>query len=688
MTLKHELNSMNFKKEIEINLLIFGIVLFFQRMAMPYVNYIFIPYLIFISIYFMRKILTNKDKIHIGQTVLKAYFPLLLIAVILVIAFVFSKQHNMKVFKDILQFGVLMVLIIIVSIEIKNQKEFKQFTLYFVIQVVISSGFISILGLTKLLVVLFHGNLNFLKGLPLYNSSLNDDYNFYCLSNILGIISILNLLAARSNRKSTNLLLQVLLFILSLSVIFSNSRRGFVFFLIFFASIIILNLHIPGKAELFQVKTRLFLFLNSVFILFMAFYISTYNTRMFFNFKRSTFNLNLINNTIFNLSYRYGSVFRMDKNNIDRLLRINYDSRYPYTRWGLRVHDEVYPLKGQNVEIVPKGSVGYKMDSTCNTDSWTGNAYSFTGISQLYKDDTLNLSGDTYLASVCCFVSNNFNGSWVSIAAEGKAFGKKQMYYDLNAKNIWQRLDIVFQSQKSIPPVFLYMTKEKVTNFNSLTGYVIFAFPEYKKVNKNRANSKDFTFPSKTGYLNKTSFIENDLFIDIFRKIEYILFQKQSIGDTISTGNFSLRNPNEFSSSRTERWRYGFFLFSKEYSLKQKIIGNGFVYMNKFGSKFGESKLDYPHNPFIDSFLYSGIIGGLVYIWFMFLVFYYYIKYYKYHIYYFICFLLVFYFTFVSANTHFSVPIFAFLSIIPFLTKYIIEKERAVSDTNESKSFT
>jgi hypothetical protein len=153
--------------------------------------------------------------------------------------------------------------------------------------------------------------------------------------------------------------------------------------------------------------------------------------------------------------------------------------------------------------------------------------------------------------------------------------------------------------------------------------------------------------------------------------------------DTITSDFFIVHDDYGNSMARRERLRYGFYLFFNEYSIPQKIFGGGFNYMAKFGKKFDASKLDYPHNPFMNSFLYSGIIGGLAYIYFMFLVFYYYVKYFKYHSYFFVCFIVVFFFSFVSANTHFSIPIFTFLSLIPFLTKYIIEKEKNLSLNEE-----
>ena len=645
-------------------------------MAMPYVNYVFLPYIFILSLYYLKKIITLKNKSYLSRTILRIYFPFLLISVFICIAFVFSKQRNVMIIKDILQMGILLLFIIIELIEIECSKDFDQFTFYFIVQVVISSGFISMLGLTKYFLALSGVNMHFIKDFPLFSTSLSNDYNFYSLSIILGIFSVLFLLAKGYFNKTINILLQLLLFIMSLNIFFSGSRRGFVFFLVFFTFIIIVNLNILRKTGLSRANTSIFLFLKTILILVLTFYISTYNSKLFFNFKRSHFNINFINHTVPSVSYKYGSVFGLDMKSVDKFISIDYDSRYPYTRWGIRNHEEVYPLVGINVGVVPKGSVGYKMDYTCNSDSSNGNANSYTSISRFYKGDTLNLKNDLYQASVYCFVSNDFNGSWVYIVAEGNAIGERRMNYDLNYRNKWQKLNIFFQSQGAVAPVILYMTKEGVTNFSTLKGYVIFAYPEYQKVKGKGDNSKSAAIQYKSGYVNSASLIEKDLFIGAFRKLKNYLFGKIAIPDTLRTDAFRIKDSNEFSGSRTERWRYGFFLFTREYSLRQKIFGNGFNYMEKFGKKFEDSRLDYPHNPFIDSFLYSGIIGGLAYIYFMFLVFYNYFKYFKYHRYFFMCFIVVFYFSFVSANTAFSVPIFTFLCLIPFLTKYIKEKER------------
>jgi len=121
-------------------------------------------------------------------------------------------------------------------------------------------------------------------------------------------------------------------------------------------------------------------------------------------------------------------------------------------------------------------------------------------------------------------------------------------------------------------------------------------------------------------------------------------------------------------NSRTARWDFAFKIWKDDYNVLQKLFGDGFNYLSKYSIKFhaDEKRADYPHNPIISSILYSGIIGGLVYLSFLIIAIF---KYYQYRhdlfLYpYFYC--IVFFFMMFSSNSHFSVPLFTFLSIIPF----------------------
>lgn len=132
-------------------------------------------------------------------------------------------------------------------------------------------------------------------------------------------------------------------------------------------------------------------------------------------------------------------------------------------------------------------------------------------------------------------------------------------------------------------------------------------------------------------------------------------------------------------SERINRWKYSLDLWTTEYKWSEKIFGGGFDYLDKFGQNFypDKNKIDYPHNPIISAFLYSGLIGGFFYIYFLALSFWYYWKYRKQHVLFFILFLITFVFVFISSDSHFNVPIFAMLSLVPFITKFIVkEKEQ------------
>lgn len=78
---------------------------------------------------------------------------------------------------------------------------------------------------------------------------------------------------------------------------------------------------------------------------------------------------------------------------------------------------------------------------------------------------------------------------------------------------------------------------------------------------------------------------------------------------------------NQFESSfsqRTERWIYAEELLGS-YSPLELLLGSGFDYHQDFGKKFNvETGLDYPHNLFISTFLYSGVVGVLVLIFIIF----------------------------------------------------------------------
>ena len=121
----------------------------------------------------------------------------------------------------------------------------------------------------------------------------------------------------------------------------------------------------------------------------------------------------------------------------------------------------------------------------------------------------------------------------------------------------------------------------------------------------------------------------------------------------------------------TNKWNYALELY-KNKSIVEKLFGSGFDYLSKFGLRFNNDKniLDYPHNPMLSGLLYSGIVGGVLILFFMLVSLYYGGKYFiKYPLFSLMLFTSTL-FVFFSGNSLFSVPIFLFLFSISFIIRY------------------
>lgn len=139
--------------------------------------------------------------------------------------------------------------------------------------------------------------------------------------------------------------------------------------------------------------------------------------------------------------------------------------------------------------------------------------------------------------------------------------------------------------------------------------------------------------------------------------------------DSVIHKYYSQDTVNYFIAPRTDRWRYALELWQTRYNTKQKIFGQGFKYLEWYGEKFWNNpkRHDFPHNPIISSFLYSGIIGGIVYIIFLIMSVWLYWKRRKELGIFFIMYLCCMFFSMFSGSSHFSFPLFAFLSFLPFI---------------------
>ncbi len=473
-------------KFLQINplLLISTTILFYiLRMVGPYVNYIFIPILFFNILHtglYLYKYCNSFNYIIF----LKSNFYFILISGLFLWGFIISSIFIFSAFKELLNVFIFLFLCIDFFIFIDTVECFNKFKEVLSKQIIILASIIGILGLLKFYFQLKRYNLSFLN-LPdnIIGTSLTTDNNFFILFSIIGIISIISGIEEFKNKTIfLNIkVLSLMLFILSLNILFSNSRRGFLLLLLLII-ICVIYIYVRHKKRnnLFFVISiwigsfMLFLFFLLGFM-FMTQAQTKRNTLKFIGIPVDYYKF--VSSTML---FKYSTIFyNPEYNDLFKIVWTEkYDHRNPESGWGTGISTLINPLTGENVDIVPVNSIGYKMDSTCIASTWSNNAYSYTDISLLFQGDSIELYKN-YCASVYCFVSKDFNGEWAHISVEGRVQGITSHEYDFNKKGTWQKLQIDFNVNSGIPHVYLYWSKYEETNFKNLKGYVIFAYPEY-----------------------------------------------------------------------------------------------------------------------------------------------------------------------------------------------------------------
>jgi lipopolysaccharide/colanic/teichoic acid biosynthesis glycosyltransferase len=151
---------------------------------------------------------------------------------------------------------------------------------------------------------------------------------------------------------------------------------------------------------------------------------------------------------------------------------------------------------------------------------------------------------------------------------------------------------------------------------------------------------------------------------NIIRYVD-IYWNDISNGGEISTDNISNKVFN------LDKWNYALELY-KNQSIIEKVFGGGFDYLDKFGLEYNKTteQIEYPHNPILSGLLYSGMVGGILIMFFMLVSLYYGGKYLvRYPLFALMLFTSMLFVLF-SGNSLFSVPIFLFLFSISFLIRY------------------
>ncbi|MBN1990369.1 MAG: hypothetical protein JW783_13285 [Bacteroidales bacterium] len=453
------------------------VLVFLLRLGIPYGNFLLLPLLAFSLVIAIVKVFKLGLKSFVKDSL---GFSLLLSFAILLISYLFFSNHHkiltIEIVHSLSAFVVLFVLLLL----IETKEELAVFFSKLKLLIIVFSAVIGLLGVSKLILQFRGVTFDFLT-FDQYpaGSSLTIDSNYFSLFILFGIVLLLSeMLYKHSWRKVS--FYQAVLLILTLNVVLSTSRRGFIIALAFFVLISFLSfLSLFVKKEKllqFRSNTRFYLLSVTVVVglgLYFLFGLSPIKRAEIV--VKSPFSKSL-SDYLTSLVFENQSIFKGDSLNYtsvrDNLWRGDFDPLYPYSGWGVGNYSIVQKLEGNNVEIVPKGSVGYKIDKSFSAKTWKGGAY-FSNL--LFKGKLTK--GMRYIPSVYCYVSEDFNGDWVRINGKGSISGLVSSYYDLNRKGEWQKLQATFGGDSSNFEVLLSASKLKAQSFDSLTGYIVFAYP-------------------------------------------------------------------------------------------------------------------------------------------------------------------------------------------------------------------
>ncbi len=710
--------DLEFNKIIEKYLISLAVLLYILRTAIPFLKF---PFLVLFSILLIYFLVIYRNTL--GNSVLqflKTYYLILILAAQLLLAFLLSYKLYLLVFKDLVNALILILIGFILFITTKDRDDLKTITNALINTLIVFGILISIVRIVDLLNIFSSSEKTTVYQVPytIEIGSLPIDYNFAILPVFLSMISIYFLMTEKITWQR-NILFNAILILSSISIIFSGSRRGLiVLFLLVLISILshlsFINRH-NYKIKQISINTRIFvigLFMFVTCCLFVVYNTSyVYKNRLIENLGSK--NLVGTKGEIANAIARYTSVFNKnaDYESVYNIIWTpGFDPRDPDSGWGSRMHKSVYPLSGENVSIVPEDSKGYYMDYTSNADTLNGNAYSASWIFNHEFNENMILD-----ASVYCFVSDSCQASVVMICSLG-AMGNPGALYDLEKKGIWQKLNFIVDGRNGGAGILLFFSQNSVKDFSKLGGYIIYAYPEIRIIDKRdgtiikstslapvqsadpivlsknkyslfynkdssaykSARKKIYHSEFGTGFLSLHRFLTN---IDSIDQDPIRRFTSKLISeDTTYRNPESLLDVGSTSFDlilgRTLRWQFAWQIYTNEYNFWEKIFGGGFRFLNWYGNYFlkDKTKSDYPHNPFLSVLLYSGLFGLFFYLVFLGKLFKIILKHYYQHPLISLFFFITFFFSFFSSGSPFDPPIMGFFSILIFHIYHVINK--------------
>lgn len=465
--------------------------LFLLRLALPqYIKFLLFPGVGLWAVVSVVRFIRQKPTLNWFRESIKYFWLPLSLVLLYLFAVMLTASRQEMLLRDTLNltvFAIFAASLVLLDLESEGWRKTVRL---FQWQVIIASTLFALMGLSKLYLQLKGVRFDFLApeglGYP-QGTSLSVDDNFYTLIAVTGIVFILPNLFTKL-RLFPSMVFQLMLLTLSSSALLATSRRGMIIAMLLYvivAGTAATSVFIR-KEFLRNFLRNSWLFLLTMLIGFAGWYHVLFRVDSLSRNRwlaGSGFDFREVNTYVNWQVMSTETIIRgnTDYNEVSRdIWSTAFNSKYPYSGWAAGSYELVNNLKSLGLEGLPDDAEGARVGRGCHLSSWDGNAYYY---SKLFEGSVEK--GKRYLVTLYCYVSPDFDGSWVRLSTNGNINGIRNWYYDLSRKGTWQKLQTTIFADSGDFKGYLYVCRQNDSTFNQLNGHVIFAYPEIRELEVN-----------------------------------------------------------------------------------------------------------------------------------------------------------------------------------------------------------
>jgi len=675
------------KPVLRYHLLAALILTFIMRMALPQVRYLYYPLFILL----VADFLISKPNGATLKRILKPLAPYFLLLGIFLAASLYHTAY-VRPYIEIVNALELAAILIIIFYYITRGMQWSSFRTIFIRQLLIISGLTAVAGLGRLAFVVMGGDLYVEEGESLVSTAT--DYNFFVLALLYGlVVGLYQLLSLKRPGRGKIWLYNAALFIWVAGIILVPSRRGAVILFLILVSLILIRLMVVfARRSLIMPRIRrmdyfLALVLVSVVGLGIFLFHTSHQFKEDFLIRTGLYRMDL-RSRLTDTWYRYGRMVSGDLQFREAYMHLWSDGRNHKDE---RILID-QPFANEKGSFRRQGNSRFKILSRqqgpgCLAVRATDPDQGLTR--EFYVD-----VGDTIEVSAMIRVIKWDRHLGVAIPDRDN-----RNYLYARPKREWEgdgqwhplRLRVVYDVFGSLPIWLGGGSSPDSSSFSCWSGLQVRRMNTGKK--KENLHSDSPTpqnqlmppGPHPTRHAGKNMDSENTAqeglpVIGKSKILRHVLAEAllQELPDSQRLDSLRADLKGPFPDNRPGRWKMAGEIFG-HYTFAQKLMGNGLTWLPLYGEVFYNHPrhYDYPHNPLISTVLYSGVIGGLLYLAYLIWSLALYVKNRQRYGLFLMLFLLTGVFVSVSGNSHFSVPAFAFLTQLPFFFSYLDQNKNA-----------